>query len=435
MPVYQKELNRLKQAGLFVRRNFPHFGVNKKQEAVRLLYEISKREEAGPDRIIQAGNQDYELVKKELLARRYPASPVNCRPYLPKIELNRRDFACLKPKPFYPRKIFIEQKARQSNLERRFRELFPQAKFSEIDSLKSWLCRQRDFKINDYNQRRDTVFITHQEQDFFKACPCTNKAIGCGYHIFNLGFGCVFDCTYCFLQGYTNSPGIILPENLEDFFRAFPKYKRKGMRLGTGEFSDSLALDNFTGYSSQLIDFFRQHKDVLFEFKTKSNQVGNLLKARHAGNIVVSWSLNPQKIIRENEYFTATLAQRLTAARKCADSGYRLGFHFDPVIYFAGWEKEYAALIEALFSKIKPSEIAWISVGTFRFSPSLKPVIEKRFPANKVLDEELLLGYDNKLRYDFKLRENIYRRILNNLRKHSQKLNIYLCMEEAPIKL
>ena len=203
------------------------------------------------------------------------------------------------------------------------------------------------------------------------------------------------------------------------------------MRIGTGEFSDSLMLDHITEYSLSIIEFFNKHKDALFEFKTKSSNVGTVLKAKHSGNIVVSWSLNPQKTIDKNEFFTASLSERLGSAKKCSLAGYKIGFHFDPVIYFKGWEREYERTIDLLFSSIKPGNIAWISIGTFRFKPELKPIIENRFPDNEILDEELLPGYDNKLRYPYGLRYNMYKFLLSAFERYSKKIPIYLCMEET----
>ncbi|MBI4982836.1 MAG: hypothetical protein HZC15_06890, partial [Candidatus Omnitrophica bacterium] len=79
---------------------------------------------------------------------------------------------------------------------------------------------------------------------------------------------------------------------------------------------------------------------------------------------------------------------------------------------------------------IKPKNIAWISVGTFRFVPQLKQVIERRFPQNIILDEALLPGFDGKLRYPYYLRREIYKKMLGYIFKHSRKLKLYLCMEE-----
>lgn len=405
---------------------------------MRLLYEASKREGILPSRIIQARDfRDYGELKKYLLQRRYPqaiAGGKNIRAYLPKLELKAPECVKLKEEKFYPEDIFIEEKVKHSFLSCRFKEIFPKARLHNIESLKGYHRQNRAFDISDYNQRRKKVFITAENYDFFKKCPCTKGASGCNYHIFNLGFGCIYECSYCFLQEYANTPEIILPANLDDFFAKFAAYKKIPMRIGTGEFCDSLALDEFTRYSIPLVEFFREQKGVRFEFKTKSAQVQNLLELKHGGNIVVSWSLNPPGIIRQNEFYSATLAERLKAAGQCAGAGYKIGFHFDPIIYFDGWQREYSDTIEHLFSAVRPKDIAWISLGTLRFNPALKPIIEKRFPQNRILDGELILGYDYKLRYPSFLRHTIYRFMRSTLSKYSRKLKIYLCMEDSPTR-
>lgn len=420
-----------------IESRFPDFGINKKQDISRLVYEISKREKILPEIVINSlGFNNFETVKKELIKRRFPYSFAHnevIKPYLPKIKLDIARSFDVNNSKFNPRKILIEKPVAFSYLKNRFKVFFPKAKFIEILSLKNFILENKKSGETNYNKRRDMVFITNEKYDFFKKCPCTKGAIGCGYNIFNLGFGCIFDCAYCYLQEYNNTPGLIFPANIDKFFEEFKYYKKPKMRIGTGEFSDSLMLDHITEYSLSIIEFFDEHKDTLFEFKTKSSNIDNLLKAKHSGNIVTSWSLNPQKIIDKNEFLTAGLNERLVSARKCADAGYKVGFHFDPVIYFKEWEREYADVIDLLFSKIRPLDIAWISIGTFRFKPELKLIIENRFPDNDILDEELLLGYDNKLRYPYKLRYNIYRFLLNTLKKYSKKLRIYLCMEEASI--
>jgi len=413
---------------------FPDFGVNKIQEISRLVYELSKIEKTSTEKILNnISSNDFETVKKELLKKRFPyASSHNekIKPYLPKLKLDPALSFDVNNSEFNPKKIFIEKLAINSCLAKRFREVFPKAEFTEIASLKSFIKDNKSSGMANYNKRRGRVFITNEKYDFFKKCPCTKGAVGCGYNIFNLGFGCIFDCTYCYLQEYNNSPGMIFPANIDTFFEEFKNYKKPKMRIGTGEFSDSLMLDHITEYSLSIIEFFNKHKDALFEFKTKSSNIDAILKAKHSGNIVVSWSLNPQKIIDKNEFFTASLSERLGSAKKCSQAGYKTGFHFDPVIHFKGWEREYERTIDLLFSRIKPWDIAWISLGTFRFKPELKPIIENRFPNSEILDEELLPGFDNKLRYPYGLRHGMYKFLLGAFKKYSKKIPIYLCMEE-----
>ena len=139
-------------------------------------------------------------------------------------------------------------------------------------------------------------------------------------------------------------------------------------------------------------------------------------------------------VIDANEFFSSSLEERLAAAKRCVASGYKVGFHFDPIIYFSGWQDEYGRLIESLFAEINPRDIAWISLGTLRFRPELKTVIENRFPENKILDEELLLGYDNKLRYSDKMRYGVYSYMISAIRGHSKDIELYLCMENKKMR-
>jgi len=436
MRVYKKESERLKKVQSIVKSRFSHLGINKKQEITRLLYEISKKESTPPLSIIQDLDlKNFDKIKQCLLKRRYPFAYLNnknFKVYLPDIKLAYSS-ALKNPEDikFYPKRLFIEKSASHSNLASRFIKSFPNASVFNIKSLKDYLGNNRDFAIEDYNKRCDTVFITSQIHDLFKRCPCTKNAIGCNYHIFNLSFGCMFECTYCYLQEYTNVPGLIFPANIDRFFKAFNSYKRPGMRIGTGEFSDSLMLDHITEYSLPIVDFFKKYPKITFEFKTKSLNIDNLLKIDHAGNIVVAWSMNPQKIIDENEFFTPSLSKRILGAKQCAEAGYKVSIHFDPVIYFSGWQKGYKKVIELLFNAIKPKHIAWISIGTLRFNPNVKKTIEMRFPGNKILDQELVIGFDNKLRYPYPIRHQVYDFMLKTLSKHSGKMPIYLCMEET----
>jgi len=435
MQSFKKELQRLNRIVSFIEKDFGYLGINKKQELTRLIFEISKKEMLPPERLfgkLPPGN--FDTIKRYLVRRRYPSASIGneiTNLYLPKIKLDEKAVFHIENKPFYPKEIFIEHLAMDSVITQRFKNAFPEGRIKEISSLKEYLKNnKRTFTLEDYNKRRDTIFIVNEKYDFFKKCPCTKNAIGCGYHIFNLSFGCIFDCTYCYLQRYTDTPGLIFPANLKDFFERFHSYKKPRMRLGTGEFSDSLMLDNITEYSLEIIDFFKKYPDIRFEFKTKSTNIENLLKANHAGNIVVAWTFNPQRIIDENEFYTPTLIERLEAVKKCVRAGYKVSCHFDPVIYFKGWQKEYKNVIEMLFDTIRPSDIAWLSIGTLRFNPELKQVIETRFPGNKILDEELVYGFDNKLRYPRNIRIEIYSFILKILKRYSKNLPVYLCMED-----
>lgn len=425
----------------YVNSSFSRFGINKTREITRLIYEIVKRENI-PFRTVLRGlkDKDFAAIKEILLKRRFPDSYTKEYParfYLPKLAINPENKLKLDRPALYPKNIYIEDTLKHSYMVSRLKELFPAANFKQINSLKDYF-KCKDFSLKDYNRRQDNFFIVKERYDFLKKCPCTKKALSCGYNILNIGFGCVYECTYCFLQEYQNSPGITIPANLNDFFLKFRIKKNKlGVfgfrRIGSGEFTDSLRLDRITGFSSQIIDFFKSHPEIIFEFKTKSSNIENILDSKPQKNIVISWSVNPQKVIAENEFYTASLEERVAAALSCTRGGFKVGFHFDPIIYYAGWQKDYEKTVNFIFDKIKENYIAWISLGTLRFSPALKKIIENRFPENRILDEELILGIDGKMRYPENLRVRIYREMLGWIRGRRRKPLVYLCMEEKKI--
>lgn len=261
--------------------------------------------------------------------------------------------------------------------------------------------------------------------------------VHCNYYIINLGSNCHMDCTYCFLQGYINNPFMVIYANIEDMmtevYNLFSQYPKRPYRVGTGELVDSLALDELSGMSRWIVPFFTQWENSLLELKTKTNQISNLLNLDPQGRVVVSWSLNPSSIIETQEFKTASLEERIIAAWKCQEAGYKIGLHFDPLIYYTGWEKDYKELLDRIFTKINPKNIAWISLGSLRFTSELKTIIRRRFPQNKLFLEEFVPGLDGKLRYLKPIRVSMYLKMLEWIKKYDSKLAPYLCMESRDV--
>lgn len=439
------ETKRLKEAQSTIGKIRFNFGPNKRQEIVRLVYEISKRDniscstllrEAIENCNLESAKHAFSNLKNYLLRLRFPMAypdKDNSIFYLPKISLeNKNVVGKNNPKEFYPTKIFVEKEVMDYKLTREILDKFPKAKCIEIKLIKDYQAKNKHgTSISKYNSRANNLFLVKERFDFIKPCPCSKKVLGCGYYVLNLGFGCMYECDYCFLQAYTNVSGIVLPVNIDDYLKKldiFLKNKKISIRIGTGEFSDSLALDNLTGYAKILIEYFSD-KNAILELKTKSNNIKHLLSLKHDGKTVISWSVNPQSHIDSDEWFTASLEDRIKAAKECLDAGYKVGFHFDPIIYSDNWQALYKNLVEDIFSKVDVNRIAWISLGTFRFPTKLKRVIEQRFPRNKILDQELLLGFDDKLRYHQKTRLGIYKKMFSWIRSYSKSVLIYLCME------
>ncbi|MDR2708394.1 MAG: hypothetical protein LBC07_00255 [Elusimicrobiota bacterium] len=418
------------------------FGINKKREIERLIFEIAKIENTNPQNIVSLLNgKNYQSIKKELLLKRYPNAfkevPLSAF-YLPKYEIDPNLKANISALNFYPKNIYYTQKSKDSKVFFNAKKLFANAKFTEISSLKDF-AKNRPFTLKDFNLRLDNLILTEEKFDFFKKCPCTQNVVNCGYSIMNLGMGCPYECSYCFLQGYQNIAAIILSANIKDFLQKakidflkdVPNGVFKYKRVGSGEFCDSLVFDNLTESSVDIIDFFSKIPDMFFEFKTKSVQISNLLAKGGRKNIVVSWSVNSLKMQTENEFLTPSILERLKAASLCAKAGFNIGFHFDPIIFYSGWRQGYKETVDMIFDMVENDAIKWISLGTLRMPSTLKPIIENRFPQTKILDGELILGEDFKLRYLPKLKIEMYQYISKLINSKKSKTQVYLCMENG----
>ena len=424
-----------------LKNQFPIFGINKIRELTRLIFEISKKEKIDFNNIInQIDETNYEKVKNLLLKRRYPQT-YNIVPkdsfYLPDINISQNEQANLNLKDFYPKKVYYTNEVINSELYNRVKILYPKAIFTEIQSLKQFQ-KENKFSIYEYNRRKENLFLINEKYDFFKPCPCTKNVHCCNYSILNIGYGCLYECSYCFLQGYQNVAGIIFPCNIDEFLD-INKIKPLNNnlfdlpRVGSGEFTDSLLFDDITLFSNNIVKFFKENQNIFFEFKTKSTNINNLLKLGGSRNIVISWSVNSEEMIEQNEYCTPKLEERLLAAKQCVQAGFSVGFHFDPVIFYSDWKQGYKKTVNMIFDFIDGKYIKWISIGSLRMPATLKKVIENRFSENEILDEELLLAYDGKLRYESTKRIEIYKYLSEQIKFHNSSIVVYLCMEDSNV--
>lgn len=288
------------------------------------------------------------------------------------------------------------------------------------------------------NEGKHHLLLCKNRGHFFKPCPGTKEYRCCDYQVLNIGMNCPMDCVYCILQAYLNKPWLTFFVNYEDLFaeieKAFRREPDRFFRIGTGEFTDSMALDRITGLSKKLVEFMADKQQGVIELKTKSAVIHHLEGLRHNGRTILAWSLNGGAIMQQEELRTATLEERLQAAKQCAEWGYRLAFHFDPIIEHPGWEKGYQKTIETLFQVVPAESIAWISMGALRYLPNLKTIGTNRFPGSRIFYAEFIEGLDNKKRYFRPRRVQLYKHIYQLLKQYAaSRTVIYFCMESDEI--
>ena len=309
---------------------------------------------------------------------------------------------------------------------------------------------------------------------FARKCPGTKEPyLCCEYEILSPVVNCPIGCSYCILQCYLNEPVNIIYVNVEKIFDdAVERYKQfpddKIIRVGTGELGDSLVFEEWTGMGGMLIDKFAGKKNIILELKTKSVSMGNILSKKppwssnnsnvygsnaHTDphlkiensllnieycndlvddvgrNIVLSWSLNPKEIGKNEEGIAAKVDERIEMAARAIDCGYFVGFHFDPMIYHKNGKVIYGKVIEKLKAEINPEKIAWISLGTLRYPKEMPPIAKNNHPQSDIFSGEFIKGLDGKWRYPKPRRVEIYKWVADPLNEWSENIFVYFCME------
>lgn len=333
------------------------------------------------------------------------------------------------------KKVWVDRKVEKDGLTRKLLDGLAGRPVEIVDSVEAVrrFIRQHSDPVGESKQH---LFITAQPS-FIRPCPCTPGCLGCGYWTIDLDLNCPFDCSYCILQDYLDGQPLTVAVNreqlgseLEEFFKQRPSAIT---RIGTGELADSLALDELTENSVFLIERFRDRAGFWLELKSKAGLPPALLRVRPADNVVLSWSLNPQAVIASEEKGTAGLEERLRAASRAVSHGYRVGFHFDPILHYPGWRLDYERVVESIFRLVPVEAIAWVSLGSLRFPPGLLPLARRRFPQSRIYEHEFTRSAEGKYRYPRPLRQWLYNQLADMFAGFGAEDRLYLCMETVEV--
>jgi spore photoproduct lyase len=287
---------------------------------------------------------------------------------------------------------------------------------------------------------KKTLSLMSFRGEFLKPCPGTGEGyICCGYQILNIGTNCPLNCSYCILQAYINQPSLRvfanLPEHLPEIGTRIDKEPERIWRIGTGEFTDSLALDPIAGWHEWLLPFFSSRKNAVLELKSKTDNIRALIESPYRDRIIVSWSLNSPWIASHEEHLAPSLERRIKAASECQKAGFVIGFHFDPLITHTDWRDQYKRTLDLIDRYIAPRRLIWISLGAMRYMPKLKPIIQSRHKDSSVLNGEFVPGLDGKMRYFKPIRIELYGFLREIIKSWHPDPGLYLCMERPEVWL
>jgi spore photoproduct lyase len=292
---------------------------------------------------------------------------------------------------------------------------------------------------SDALKERNAVVRGSQKGEFWKPCPGTTAGyFCCGYQVLTPLTGCGMYCRYCVLQSYLENQSQVVFENFSDLEKEVKDKLTawKGVvRFGTGEFGDSLYLEDQLHLCEKIAGLLDPFPNALVEFKTKSANISGLARIRNPRKVIAGFSMNTPRMISLFEQGTAPLEERLAAAKQCLGMGFWVAFHFDPIFRYPEWEQEYRKVVSEIFSAVDDtSRIAWWSMGGFRSPPALKALLKKtndHLPLYAM--GELVQGEDGKIRYFRPVRVEFYSAIREEVEKHDANIPLYLCMESPEV--
>ncbi|MDT8339025.1 MAG: hypothetical protein RQ763_07480 [Sulfurimonas sp.] len=289
----------------------------------------------------------------------------------------------------------------------------------------------KDFELKNQRDEQKFTFKTEAKEGFgLGLCPvASEKTRCCNLLTLDAVESCGFDCSYCSIQSFYNQDTVTFDSNFATKLKNLKLDENRTYHIGTGQSSDSLLWGNREGILDALFDFARQNPNVILEFKTKSDNVKYFLENDVPKNILCTWSLNTPTIIQNEEHLSASLEKRIKAARKVADRGVKVGFHFHPIVEYENYLSEYEAVYKELISSFDAKEVSLVSFGTLTFiKPVIKQLRERDFRSK--ITQMPFVDANGKSSYPHDTKVEMFRHAYESFAPWHKEVFFYLCMEE-----
>jgi len=288
-----------------------------------------------------------------------------------------------------------------------------------------------NFKLKNIPTEQKFTFKTEDKDGFgLGLCPvASEKTRCCNLLTLDAVESCGFDCSYCSIQSFYNQNTITFDSGFKDKLLNLKLDKNKTYHIGTGQSSDSLMFGNREGILDALFLFAKENPNVILEFKTKSDNIKYLLDNDVPKNILCTWSLNTPTIVKNEEHLTASLDKRIASARKLADKGVKVGFHFHPIVEYKGYLDDYQSIYKTLLAQFQPQEVALVSFGTLTF---IKPVIKQL--RNREFRTKITqiphADASGKTSYPHATKVEMFKHAYESFKPWHGQVFLYLCMED-----
>ncbi|MEW6273803.1 MAG: radical SAM protein [Bacillota bacterium] len=246
------------------------------------------------------------------------------------------------------------------------------------------------------------VIVRNRKSKFVRLFDKTPVGVRCPhFYELILSNGCPFECAYCYLRltFRGNKKPVLFCNRWEEVeleLEAIPS----GV-FSTGELADSLAVN--PPLLSRAIAYFQNQQSRYLLLTTKSTSIGPFLAMKPTPQVIISFSINTAEMANRFEAGAPPPENRLQAAEKLLENGWRVRIRLDPIIYEEVNFIKYKTLCTVI-ANLKPERV---TVGTLRQYPGLH-----RFSPGAPR-QGLVKATDGRLRYPKQLRLHIYQQIGN----------------------
>ena len=333
--------------------------------------------------------------------------------------------------PFLPdfSHIYVESGAFNFELTNQCISKYPNATIIEISDYKSFFNRpNQDFQTQKISTK---LILALKKQPFiYKGTDILQDG---GYKNFYYNtpiLNCLYNCSYCFLQGMYPSANIVVFVNEDDMknevLDAINKrsYKDEPLMLSVSYNTDLLAFENILPLTKNWMSFAKKNKDLLIEIRTKSALYNSIKNIKYSDQILLSWTLSPDNIIESYELNTPPLSRRIDAIKSAINDGWKVRICFDPILTYDNWKADYLSFFNKIKSDINFEQVFDITVGVFRMGQDYFKHIRKSKPDSDLFYQ----SYKNEngiVSIDSKKKNSVFKLVSDNFSNYLPQNKIH----------
>jgi spore photoproduct lyase len=275
--------------------------------------------------------------------------------------------------------IYIENDAREFSLTKTILSRFNKSTLIPINSYKEIFNRSKQDWQKQTNSRQLIIAIKadnylYEVSDIIQPSEYQN----CYYTTPILN--CLYNCSYCFLQGLYPSANVVVFVNIDDFFKSISdKLKTVDhLYVNLSYETDLLGFENIFGLNRIWYEFSKDKPNLILETRTKSANFTLISDLKPIDNFIITWTLSPEAIQRNHETKTTSLFKRIENIKKAKALGWKTRICIDPIIYNDDFESNYENFFKLLKYELGSDEIKKVTTGYFRINSEFLNRIKKQ---------------------------------------------------------